>query len=128
MTELEELREMVGKATGPDRELDVALGALWPDPPFNVTTAILRNAKPVCPAFTASIDAALALVERKLPGCRWYIGRNPEAKRECDATLEASNGTAGGADAPTAPLAILAALLDALALIVSPAREKGDRT
>ena len=67
-TDLTALRERVSGLSGPDREVDFTIGALWPDPPFNLTAATLRNRKPPCPEFTTSLDAVLALVERVLPG------------------------------------------------------------
>ncbi len=51
------------KASGPDRELDVAIGLTIPEPtPFNATTQVLRNGKPSCPEFTESVDEALTLI------------------------------------------------------------------
>lgn len=73
MTDYTDLIDRLRKATGPIRGLDIALAALWPDPPFNLTEKTLRNRKPACPKFTASVDAALALVERVLPEkAQWW--------------------------------------------------------
>src|SRR5690242_13610691 len=73
MTEIESLRERVAKAVGPDRELDHALHGIWNDVARKVTLTEAENAPGWdTPAVTASIDAALALVERKLPG-KWPI-------------------------------------------------------
>lgn len=58
--------------------------------------------------FTASVDAALALVERCLPGSDWKIERLSE--QEFGASVNEFMGYA----APTAPLALLIALLTAL--------------
>lgn len=66
-----------------------------------------------CEAFTASVDAAIALVERLLPGWRWSLGN---LKRGGQAYLMRSQGAEliGPGIAPTPALAILAALLRAL--------------
>lgn len=80
------------------------------------------------PAFTASIDAALGLVERKLPGYRWGVsatgikrGTHPDGKPAYIDGFRAHvtknsplRPMPSVADAPTAPLAILAALLSAI--------------
>lgn len=60
--EIEALLERVKAATGPDRELDEAIRFYF-DPVGSVYYSESS-------AYTASIDAALALVERMLPG-RW---------------------------------------------------------
>ena len=138
MSDLMELLERVKAATGPDRELDVALEVAFP-----YDTSISHSHRPssvrgkvTCrynsgssgtygaSRYTASIDAALALVERRLPewvvydlsqnsrhagdpwGCTLavFYGGNPSKNRSA----------ASGYDYPTAPLAILAALLSAL--------------
>jgi hypothetical protein len=109
MTDLDALRARVGAATGPDRELDRDLAiyfGIWePTKDFN-------KWKPA-PALTASIDDALTLTERVLPGCWFRIdsakSRRDEIKWRCE--------MADNRDwtwAPTAPLAILLALLAAL--------------
>lgn len=106
MSDLMELLERVRKATGPDRELerDIMVEAFGDG---------VRNALPV-PTYTASIDAALALVERKLPGWIWMLDKNESGP--FDFVLWAETGLRAKANAmgPTAPLAILAALLTAL--------------
>jgi hypothetical protein len=65
MTDLRELRERIGKLTGPDREVDqdlyCDLGLASKD-----ADGILLAYH--APQYTASLDAALALVERVLPG------------------------------------------------------------
>ena len=81
---MKELIALLEKAEGPTREIDVALGELWPDPPFNVTTATLRNAKPVCPEFTSNLQAAVDLAEKLLPGCVWKASNSGE----CSIVLE----------------------------------------
>lgn len=122
---LEELLERVKAATGPDRELDgdiaEALG-INPKGSFRMRSSPDKAAfgigaysswKP--DPLTASIDAALALVERVLPGWTYNFGNVGED--DCGwACLTQPEGdcTDFGASAPTIPLAILAALLQAL--------------
>jgi hypothetical protein len=126
--ELKALRDRLRAASGGDRELDIAVGGLWPNPPFNVSDKVFRNAKPVCPFFTASIDAALALCERKLPGRSLLLAspsgvwaaHMPRAGQSIHtaALVEEYDGEPledfDHASAPTAPLAILIALLEAM--------------
>lgn len=68
--ELEALLARVESATGPDREIDLALMILgWGGPRERYLTDELdRLAFGEQWKFTASLDAALALVERVLPG------------------------------------------------------------
>ena len=82
---LEELLKRVEKATGPDRLLDAELfAALVPNPrdPWRYWHADIERPGTVldgphdaqaatAPAYAASLDAALALVETRLPG--WNI-------------------------------------------------------
>jgi len=81
------------------------------------------------PAYTASIEAALAFVERKLPGWRWGVSSHsfrggetyPDGKpkyvdgyRAHVTERSALRPMSTISDARTPPLAILAALLEAL--------------
>lgn len=121
MSDLMELLERVKAATGPDRELEYALVCHF----FGADEGLLHEIHGInLYRLTASIDAALALVERKLPGwvvddlsqnsrlagdpwgCKLasYYGSDPSRNRSA----------VSGYDYPTAPLAILAALLSAL--------------
>lgn len=127
---LEGLIERVKAAQGSDREIDASLfialveptwhtspkdpGAVaadkqyfWPEGKLKYLT---RNSK-VAPQYTASIDAALALVERCLPGWSWNIGH--DANDELHATLW-HGVTEHDEYAATAPLAIILALLTAM--------------
>ncbi len=63
--------------------------------------------------FSSSIDAALALVERRLPGWDWMVCR---ALPNHLGTVAPPNDGGGTFDryAPTTPLAILRALVEAL--------------
>jgi hypothetical protein len=130
------LLERVEAATGPDRELDYELALYekapdwrkrkpwkqtngWAKPDVASTSwAVLfydggGNALPV-PQYTASLDAALALCERVLPG--WVV--QLETWRDPAATARLAEWNIGEAEheghARTLPLALLAALLRAL--------------
>jgi hypothetical protein len=108
---------MLDAATGPSREIDAAIycALVWIDPPVRGV-----------PSYTASIDAALALVERLLPGWAFNV---------CFRDDGDTTGDDGGwsvefrrpyewlpfSTATTAPLAILKALVAALI-----AQEKND--
>ncbi len=139
MSDLKELLELVENATGPDREIDADLfvalinpewvtskkdpgfaaadkRSFWPE---GKARYITRDCKPA-PQYTASIDAAVALVERMLPG--WSI----EMVRTRYCTVEMWKADEQGffnsgrdpivrrTEGYTLPLAILAALLKAL--------------
>lgn len=140
-TALQELLERVKAATGPDddgsnpdwrmrrRDLDGALWALG----FEVVRDSHRQhpyweptpdvSWELVPQVTASIDAALALVERCLPeaNCK---GVEYEPAHGWSAYVSRNNVSSGHwmkeAYAPTAPLAILAALLAAIVAQVAP--------
>lgn len=97
MTDLAELLRRCEEATGPDRLLASDIGeALHPDEPWPF----------ICADYTASIDAALALVSRKLPALHWTVR----------SVIGGASAQVGDelAFAATAPLAIICALLKAL--------------
>jgi len=106
---LDGLIERVRIATGPDRELDIAIGdALPPAKIFSSGHWFNRDDFIRYPAVTNSIDAALALVERCLPG-KW------------DAVLHMALASLWAENAPNTPhnllpkyviLALLTALQD----------------
>jgi hypothetical protein len=106
-TDLTELIERLEKATGPDRELDAAIRDALYSP----------SARVGWPPYTASLDAALALVEEKLP-CQWvrldyWTDINIERPRASILPKgELIHGFA--AHGATLPLALLLALLRAL--------------
>jgi hypothetical protein len=115
------LRERVVAATGPDRELDIQISrALGVEADWHGELDSLgyNHIRGFCALgmqpLTASIDAALALVERVLPGC-WVEGAlhpsRPSAIEVHSATVYDALGSETG---NTPPLAILAALLSAL--------------
>lgn len=127
---LAELLAAVEMAEGPSRELDDAIAfqidgyehyesfnpdsgestpglARWRHESGAIWTGSRRDA---VRHYTSSVDAALALVERVLPGWTWRIGNTADGL-DCFCRLGASITEHY---ATTAPLAILAALLRAL--------------
>lgn len=117
--DLQDLLERVERARGPDRELDVAIAErLYPEictpsrrgshhdePVWQTRDGLVR-----CECYTASVDAALALIEKVLPGLWWNVGI-------CSANpLTYSADLADGTERPgaTPALALCAALLAAL--------------
>jgi hypothetical protein len=135
MTDISELIERVKAATGPDRELDALLYAIVADhrtvrenmhPEFG-RQLLARNNRPphdeywldhpatVFPAYTASIDAALALAERVLPGCVWTIEADACWLRVLtEDDVAEFQGNKAGMGGKWTPLAIVLALLTAL--------------
>lgn len=111
---LRELRERVHAAKGPDRELDVLIAQeLVPD------VLVLRQRKDDSGAdpytywkYTGSIDAAVALVERLLPGWCWDVSSSGQAwVMGVDSPMR-DHFIGGSPDKP--PLALLDALLSTL--------------
>lgn len=145
MTDLDELLVMVKSATGPDREIDglvevearrheayrVGLNdvqrAYWQTTPDGM---VYDNAtRYYAPKHSESIDAALALTERVLPGWAWSIhkiegapSRAPTKDCEADLWVPAVKDADIVWDGPrrfrsdgaTPPLALLSATLQAL--------------
>lgn len=87
--DLSDLIARVEAATGPDREIDVAIlralpieggwFSVWPD---HLTWDSLDAGK-FAPPLTASLDAALGLAERVLPGVMWQVGFDPDDGSMC---------------------------------------------
>jgi hypothetical protein len=131
MTSLSNLRARVEGAEGPSRKLDVWIWkATAPDEYRRdmYRSAVLRPrgqaiedfepgwAVKAAPPYTASLDAALALVERVLPGRDWSLTTDLWGKLFM-ATIwkDAGGDIAGEAETRSTPaLALLAALLRAL--------------
>ena len=144
---LEALLERVKQSTGPDREIDAGLfmsiDSGFPEKAFRLYglpdaglfgTGAYTSVK--APNFTGCVSSALALVEKALPATDscpadsptssgWKIGLYRGTTPSCDkyAVWECMIRKHGGKEiwhhAPTAPLAILAALLQAKIAIVS---------
>lgn len=139
MTTLTELSERIALAPGADRELD---GAIWAhfDPAEwtrlcsfpgkkyagHIHTKAEKAAHErnmgayLSPAFTGSVDAALALLERALPGWEMAMANEYyEGVLTWRVSLgDPQRGCEG--EAPTLALAILAALVSALASHTDP--------
>lgn len=140
--DLTSLRKRVEAATGADRELDARILAtlLAKEPiviveqsPLNGTWCayslnhagarrLWETPSPFrqLPGVTASLDAALALVERVLPGWSWSVRRsgfgNPAGAELWDPRRSPGGGNShhGVNELGAAPIAILSALLAAL--------------
>lgn len=131
----------VKAANGPDRELDraigLAVGGWWATVDEHGDAIMCDGDRypdhpgSMYPALTESVDAALALVERLLPGWRvsifgnhltgakggkgWRVGlQSPQKAKPDSLGFRWPKINADCLYAPTAPLAILAALLSAL--------------
>jgi hypothetical protein len=114
---LQSLRDRVANATGPDREINVAIADAF-TPISDRKYWGYGGAEP--PNFTSSIDAALAWVERALPDD--FVRIEQLTRSRWQVRLEGSEGVSW-ANAPTPALAIILAGLDALI-----AKEKTDGT
>lgn len=82
-----DLIERLEKAGGADRELDAAIARHLAEEPeefcFYFLDAWTTDA--TAPAFTSSLDAALALAEWVLPECDVWVGRlNGEWEADCE--------------------------------------------
>lgn len=133
-----DLQSRVRAATGPDREIDAEIhaAAFGGAPAYRCSDSTRRSYGPgtvhehdnggfvknahVTSAYSSSIDAALELVERVLPGVNWEIQRLDEGDPE--PWFDAQVGEAL-AQARSAPLAILDALLSALIAQSTSARK-----
>lgn len=114
------LIERLEKAIGPDRELDWRIAekfdiperwptsALWP--PFMPKSKYDKS----IPAYSASIDAAVALVERVLPGWTWTLdsGSSTATLWEQDSAPEHLHQVRGATPSLALCLAILRAKED----------------
>lgn len=112
---VERLLERVKAASGPDRDLEWDIQQAL----FGIEQTDFHGT----PRYTASIDAALALVERVLPGS-WYVlakGRLSEAEPlyACELLL-GQDEQLGIAEGQNQPLAIIAATLTALIAKATP--------
>ena len=116
MPELSALIERLEKASGPDdalnREVCIAAGVVPRiEAPFNAAGEGVE----VYPPVMWSIDAALAFVERVLPGVMWRIGFDPDyGVMKAELVTAAPNCINKSARHEKVPLAILIAALKAL--------------
>ncbi|HET6518667.1 MAG TPA: hypothetical protein VFG47_02470 [Geminicoccaceae bacterium] len=96
--DLSDLLQRVRAATGHDPDLDAAIAGL-------------EHRAAEVPAYTASVDACLALVHRALPGWGWHVGY--DARGVIPYAAVSKGRARHEAGAPTVPLALLAAILRA---------------
>lgn len=109
--ELEALAKRVARASGPDPELD---SAIWKCV-ASVTPGYESDANQQPIPITASLDAALGLVDRLLPQWRWKLQQIDKGTVHFKCTLEPRTGSpARGYHEKAAPLAVIDALLRAL--------------
>ena len=125
--DLSTLAERLEKATGPDREIDCLIFVATAESPFesyypDCVLAVLGGFRArveinEIPPYTASIDAALALVEAMLPpyGWSWRVQHTLGSERASIWREGLRSEWSISLTAPTAPLAILRALVAALA-------------
>jgi len=106
--------DTVGKLTGPSREADLELWH-WDWPSEEVSLAdVMQHWTPeqieeMCPRYTASIDAAVALVERFLPGQQaWCVSGG----KTVGSMAVVGNETVDDAETPA--IALILALLKSL--------------
>ena len=107
MTNLHPLKERIEKATEGSRELDAEiLRAFYPN------SAFINGG----PKLTTSLDAALALVEKMLPGCQAGFQPGLRGKHHASIYEVSKNMTMRRASAQgnSPALAVLSALLTAL--------------
>lgn len=110
---MRDLIERLEKADGPDRELDAKLARHLAGDPVDHWFRLFGDwfTDRTIPSYTSSIDAAVALVERVLPGAEWEVtntGRRPGAT-----VISYERRVREGAYASTPAIAICIALLRA---------------
>ena len=119
---LSALRDRLIAATGPDAFIDddlewecgdwTNLGGWWRRHKITGVEERYHYSNP--PAYTASIDAALGLVTRLLPGWRLAMYTDGEGKGPCCLAMLDDEPVKANCHAPTLPLALLTALVSAL--------------
>lgn len=121
LDQLQSLADKLEGLSGADRETDwhiadaFQLPEPWPHstlwPPFVEGSRFDKR----IPTYTASLDATVALVEQVLPGWAWAVMSASPNEDKPWAGLARSRGamTGFGETAPTAPLALLRALVSA---------------
>lgn len=117
--DLATLVERVEAASGADRELDALLLPIF-DPALQVRHNSVWRGKLCCGSladclqpYTASVDAALALVERVLPGWDYCLSKGSD-EPACASLAPSDSASVIEVEAHTPAVAILSALLRAL--------------
>lgn len=103
MAGLADLKRRVEEARGPDTNLDVALWCLDPTDP---------EEESAIPSYTASLDAAVTLVERAAPGWTWRVDGGHGSRPGSDLWLRPNEYYDGTGATPA--LAVLSGLLAVL--------------
>ena len=112
MTQITDIRARLHAATGPARELDEIIFHYAHGRKRSISTFEQYDPSERLPAYTASVDACLALVATKLPGKHLYFCSGPGHQY---ANIQDDEGYPEMAMfAPTLPLAILRALFDTI--------------
>lgn len=108
VTQLVDLEERLGEATGQDSGLDRAVAQFLDGK---------TDGDPM-PDYTSSVDACIALIGRRLPHWHWHVGHGPRALLPYASLVEHRRPDDGGenrveASAPTVPIALLHAAVKA---------------
>lgn len=112
---LDGLIERVKVATGPDRELDIAIGdALPPEKIFSSGHWFNRDDFVRYPAVTNSIDSAIALAGRLLPHHRFALFTDGQGRGPCCLVMIGDDPVVAQEFGATLPLAIILAFLTAM--------------
>lgn len=129
MSELAALIERVEALAGPDREVDREIGLLiggWKATNDQCGAAFIIEGDRYpdhpgseYPALTESLDAAVALVEKALPGCHWEVTTTGWKPGATIMWRPLTPWGSQGAYAPTPAIALILALLRAKAAHVT---------
>lgn len=125
LPDIDALITRVERAFGPDRDLDLKLGLLWPEPrPFYTDKKkyylgdLSKITRQLAPHFTTTEPDALLLMDAILPG--WTVTETVERNGEAPPSVTISDGvTTVSASAPTVTLATLLATLKAYRTVVA---------
>lgn len=104
---LDHLEETLKEATGPSKQIDRVVSALFHEAPKTETLV----------AYTASVDDCIALINKLLPEWHWHVGHGPKGilpYASMSLHDRGSHEVHVESKAPTVPLALLGALVKAL--------------
>jgi len=108
---LDSIIERLEKAEGGDREIDIALGIMFPKPTWATDGSWFdKDDFTRYPAYTSSVDAAIALAAKALPSCNWSIDKRDEGDPEAWYTVSLGEILV---DAKTPSIALCLAILKA---------------